>query len=107
LAFNVRVLPILDHTDIRGWVETWDKLEALNASVIIPGHGGPTDIKTVTKFTKDYLVYMLTEVEKVIDNDGELIDAYKIDVSRFIQWDTFNELSKRNAERIFRKLEFE
>jgi hypothetical protein len=46
-------------------------------------------------------------VEKVIDNDGELIDAYKIDVSRFIQWDTFNELSKRNAERIFRKLEFE
>ncbi|RUM82344.1 MAG: sulfurtransferase [Candidatus Thioglobus sp.] len=107
LAFNVRVLPILDHTDIRGWVQTWDKLEALNASVIIPGHGGPTDIKTITKFTKDYLLYMLTEVEKVIDNDGELIDAYKIDVSRFIQWDTFNELSKRNAERIFRKLEFE
>ena len=107
LAFNIRVLPILDHTDIRGWIQTWNKLEALNASIIIPGHGGPTDIETVTKFTKDYLTYMLTEVEKVLDNDGELIDAYKIDVSRFIQWDTFNELSKRNAERIFRKLEFE
>jgi len=107
LAFNVRLLPILDHTNIRGWIKTWGKLEALNASVIIPGHGGPTDIATVTKFTKDYLIYMLAEVEKIIDNDGELLDAYKIDVSRFIQWDTFNELSKRNAERIFRKLEFE
>lgn len=106
-AFNVRLLPILDHTDVRGWIKTWDKIEALNANIIIPGHGGPTDISTATKFTKDYLVYMLAEVEKVIDNDGELIDAYKIDVSRFIQWDTFNELSKRNAERIFRKLEFE
>ncbi len=107
LAFNVRLLPILNHTDVLGWIKTWDKLEALNASVIIPGHGGPTDIKTVTKFTKDYLIYMLNEVEKVIDNDGELIDAYKIDVSRFKQWDTFNELARRNAERIFRKLEFE
>lgn len=106
-AFNVRLLPILDHTEIKGWIETWDKIEALNADIIIPGHGGVTDIKTITRFTKDYLVYMYNEVMKIIDDGGELIDAYQIDVSRFKQWDTFNELSKRNAERIFRKLEFE
>jgi len=106
-AFNVRLLPILDHTEVKGWIETWDKIEALNANIIIPGHGGVTDIKTVTRFTKDYLVYMYNEVMKVIDDGGELIDAYQIDVSSFKQWDTFNELSKRNAERIFRQLEFE
>ena len=106
-AFNVRMLPILGHTDIRSWLESWPKLEALAPKIIIPGHGGVTDLATVRSFTKDYLEYMLDQIVTLIDDGGTLMDAYQIDQSEFRQWDTFRELSVQNADRLFRKLEFE
>ncbi|WP_299880036.1 MBL fold metallo-hydrolase [uncultured Cocleimonas sp.] len=107
MAFHQRLMPIFEHTDTAGWIETWDKIEALNADIIIPGHGSPTNISEVTKYTKDYLVYMRSEVEKILDDDGSEQDAYNIDQSRFSHLDTFNELALQNAGRIFRQMEFE
>ena len=106
-AFNERLLPIFPHTDTAGWIETWDKIEALDPQVIIPGHGGATDLETITKFTKDYLVYMRSQIEKVLDDDGDLLEAYNIDQSAYIDWGTYHELHKQNAERIFKQMEFE
>ncbi len=105
-AFNERMLPIFPHTDIAAWIKTWDKIEALRPEVVIPGHGAPTDLATVTKFTKDYLSYMLGEVEKILENDGDLVDAYNIDQSAYRDWGTYRELHQRNAARIFRQMEF-
>ncbi len=107
MAFHQRLMPIFEHTDTAGWIETWDKIEALNADIIIPGHGSPTNITEVTKYTKDYLVYMRNEVAKILDEDGTEQDAYDIDQSRFSHLDTFNELALQNAGRIFRQMEFE
>ncbi|MGK0273418.1 MAG: glyoxylase-like metal-dependent hydrolase (beta-lactamase superfamily II), partial [Cocleimonas sp.] len=107
MAFHQRLMPIFENTDTAGWVETWDKIEALGANIIIPGHGGPTNIKEVTKYTKDYLVYMRSEVEKILDDGGSELDAYKIDQSKFSHLDTFNELALQNAGRIYRIMEFE
>jgi rhodanese-related sulfurtransferase/glyoxylase-like metal-dependent hydrolase (beta-lactamase superfamily II) len=106
-AFNERLLPILEHTNIREWIENWDKLVALNPQIIIPGHGGVTDLDTVTYYTKDYLSYMLEQVEIVLEEDGELTDAYNIDQSAFMQWKTYRQLALRNAATIFTILEFE
>jgi glyoxylase-like metal-dependent hydrolase (beta-lactamase superfamily II)/rhodanese-related sulfurtransferase len=106
-AFNERLLPILGHTDTQGWIETWDKIEALEPNIIIPGHGAPTDLATVTKFTKDYLVYMRSEIEKVLDEDGGLNEAYAIDQTRYHDWGTYNELYRQNASRMFKQMEFE
>lgn len=106
-AFNERMLPIFPHTNAAAWIETWDKIEALEPELIIPGHGEPTDLATITKFTKGYLVYMRTEVEKVLDDDGGLYEAYNIDQSMFRDRGTFRELHKQNAERIFKQMEFE
>jgi|ETNmetMinimDraft_8_1059916.scaffolds.fasta_scaffold01648_6 glyoxylase-like metal-dependent hydrolase (beta-lactamase superfamily II)/rhodanese-related sulfurtransferase len=106
-AFNERMLPVFEETDTGAWIETWDKLEELDPELIIPGHGGPTDLATVTRFTKDYLVFMREEVEKVIDDDGGLLDAYNIDQSAYRDWGTYRDLRARNAERIFSRMEFE
>ncbi len=106
-AFNERVLPIFPHTNAAAWIETWDKIEALEPEIIIPGHGEVTDLETITKFTKDYLVYMRGEVEKVLDDDGGLYEAYNIDQTMFRDRGTYKELSKQNAERIFKQMEFE
>ncbi|WP_428087158.1 MBL fold metallo-hydrolase [Candidatus Thioglobus sp.] len=106
-AFNERMLPIFPHTNIAAWIKTWDKVEALNPKIIIPGHGSPTDLATVTKFTKDYLSYMHTEIEKILDEDGGLYEAYKIDQSMFRDYGTYRQLHRQNAERIFQQMEFE
>lgn len=106
-AFNTRMLPILGHTDTAGWLETWDRLVALNADVIIPGHGGPTDLETITHFTKDYLTYMRKQVDEILANDGDLADAYKIDQTAFRGWDTYHQLHLQNASRLYQQMEFE
>ncbi len=107
LAFHERLLPVFEETDTAAWVDTWAKFEALQPQVIIPGHGSPTDLAEVTKYTRDYLVYMRTQVGEIIEQGGGLQDAYAIDQSAFSQLDTFDELALRNAGMIFRSMEFE
>jgi glyoxylase-like metal-dependent hydrolase (beta-lactamase superfamily II)/rhodanese-related sulfurtransferase len=106
-TFNERMLPIFLDTNAAAWIETWDKIEALEPEIVIPGHGAPTDLATITKFTKDYLVYMRNEITKIIDDDGGLYESYNIDQSMYRDWGTYNELHKQNAERIFKQMEFE
>lgn len=107
IAFHQRLLPVMDDTDTDGWIETWGKFEALGAKHIIPGHGAPTDYTQVRKYTRGYLQFMRDEIAKIIENNGELQDAYKIDQSQFSHLDTFFELAQQNAGRMYREMEFE
>lgn len=43
----------------------------------------------------------------MLDAGGELQDSYNVDQSPYTHLDTFEELAKRNAERVFREMEFE
>lgn len=106
-AFNERMLPVLEHTDMLAWQENWSKLESLNPKIIIPGHGGVTDLDTVTYYTMGYVNYMVDEVQKVLNDDGELTDAYEINQLAFIQWKTYRELSLRNAAELYKIAEFD
>ena len=107
LAFHQRMLPLFEHTDTAGWIKTWDKFTDLNPVYLIPGHGEPTDIKTVTRYTHDYLVYLRQQVALVLENDGDLEDAYNIDQTAYAHLPTFEFLAKRNAGQVFQSMEFE
>lgn len=107
MAFHQRLLPVFEDTDTAGWVETWPSFEALGAKTVIPGHGGPTTISEVRRWTLDYLTYMRAEVGRILDDGGSLIDAYSIDQRAFRHLDTFDELAGLNADRIYRAMEFE
>lgn len=107
LAFNQRLLPIFEITQTQKWLEAWEKVEELQAEVVIPGHGDVTGMNTVRKYTKDYLVYLREEISKIVDNDGGLNDAYDIDMSAYEHLDTFKELGKQNIARLFGQMEFE
>lgn len=107
LAFNQRLLPIFKITETSKWLEAWEKVEALGAKTVIPGHGDTTDMATVRKYTKDYIVYMREKILEIIDNDGGLNEAYNIDMSAYEHLDTFKELGKQNIARLFNQLEFE
>jgi rhodanese-related sulfurtransferase/glyoxylase-like metal-dependent hydrolase (beta-lactamase superfamily II) len=106
-AFHIRMLPIFEDTDTASWIAVWDKFEALGATTVIPGHGGPTDMATVRKWTRDYLVHLRTKIAEVIKNGGSLDDAYKVDQSPYLHLHTADELARSNAGRVFRAMEFE
>ena len=107
MAFHERLLPVFEETRTGEWIETWERFEALGAEIVIPGHGGPTDMAEVTRYTRDYLVYLREQIRTVIDNGGELEDAYRVDQSAYEHLDTFEFLALRNAARIFQEMEFE
>ena len=58
-------------------------------------------------YTKDYLVFLRAEVQRLLDEGGTLADAYRIDQSAYSNLDTFEELAARNAGMVFEAMEFE
>ena len=107
IAFNQRMAPILEKTDTLSWLEAWEKFAKLEADIVIPGHGDVTDMSTTTKVTKGYITHLRSKIKELLDKDGELKDAYYVDQSPFEHLDTFKELAKHNAGRLFEQMEFE
>lgn len=108
MAFHQRMLPIFEETIVAEWIDTWDiGFEALGATYVIPGHGTPTNMDQVRRYTRDYLVYLREEVGAHLDAGGDLAEAYYIDQSPFAHLDTFEELATRNAGRVYEQMEFE
>ena len=108
MAFHERMLPIFPETIVAEWLETWDnKFEALNATYVIPGHGHPTNMAQVRRYTRDYLLHLRKVVGDLMDEGGELKDAFYVDQSQYKNLDTFEQLATRNAGRVFEQMEFE
>ena len=74
---------------------------------MIPGHGHPTNMAQVTRYTHDYLVYLRGKIGAHLDAGGDLTDAYYVDQSPYKGLDTFEELATKNAGRVYEAMEFE
>ena len=108
MAFHERLLPVFSDTDTAAWLETWDNaFVPLGATYVIPGHGHPTNMAQVTRYTKDYLTWLRARIGEHIDAGGELGDAYYVDQSPFEHLDTFEQLATRNAGFVFEAMEWE
>lgn len=108
IAFSERMPPIFQDTCTSCWIETFEtKLKPLNAKIIIPGHGDPTDIATVEHGTVDYLKDLRAKIGEHIENGGDLSQAYYVDQSQWSYMDTFEELATKNAGVVFSEMEFE
>ena len=108
MAFHERMLPIFEDTLTADWLETWDTaFEPLGATYVIPGHGHPTNMDQVRRYTKDYLLWLRARIGEHIDAGGDLTEAYYVDQSPFAHLDTFEELATKNAGRVFEQMEWE
>jgi glyoxylase-like metal-dependent hydrolase (beta-lactamase superfamily II) len=108
IAFNERMLPLFADTCTSCWIETWETvLEPLGATYVIPGHGHPTTMGIVRRYTHDYLVHLRAQIAAHIDNGGTLLDAYYVDQEVYRSLDTFDELATRNAGQAFEEMEWE
>ena len=108
MAFHIRMPPIFGDTDTALWISSFSRfVDEVADWIIVPGHGGVTDIETVTEGTKNYLLFLRKQVQGILEAGGSLGDAYKIDQSRYQHWHTYDELAARNAGRVFERMEFE
>lgn len=108
MAFHERMLPIFPDTITADWIETWETVfEPMGATYVIPGHGHPTNMAQVRRYTRDYLVYLREQIGAHLDAGGSLADAYYVDQSPYTNLDTFEELATKNAGRVFEQMEFE
>ncbi len=107
MAFHQRLLGVFPDTNTAGWITSFERMAALKPAVVIPGHGGPTTLAEITLWTLDYLKFLRAEVEKILEDDGELGEAYEIDQSVYSHLDVFDELAAKNAGRIYQEMEAE
>lgn len=107
MAFHERLLPVFEDTDTAGWLESWKAFEALSALYVIPGHGHPTNMAQVRRYTRDYLLFLRARIAEILDAGGGLQEAYLVDQSPYAKLDTFDELAARNAGKVFEQMEFE
>jgi glyoxylase-like metal-dependent hydrolase (beta-lactamase superfamily II) len=107
IAFYQRLLGIFPDTDVAGWIASFDIMAALQPAIVVPGHGEPTSIESIRQNTQGYLQYLTAEIEKILEEDGDLADAYAIDQSAYSHLNTFNELAGKNAGRLFQTMEMD
>ncbi|WP_435258032.1 MBL fold metallo-hydrolase [Thioclava sp. FR2] len=108
IAFHERMPPIFEGTCTSCWIDTWDNaLMPLNPTYVIPGHGHPTNLAQVTRYTRDYVADLREKIGAHIEEDGDLAGAYYVDQSQWAHLDTFEELATKNAGVVFAEMEFE
>ncbi len=108
MAFHERMLPIFEDTMTADWLDTWENgFEPLGATYVIPGHGHPTNMDQVRRYTRDYLIYLRQKIGEHLDAGGDLAEAYYVDQSPYAHLHTFKELATRNAGRVYEQMEFE
>lgn len=108
IAFHERMPPIFSDTCTSCWIDTWENAFALLApTYIIPGHGHPTNLAQVTRYTHDYLVDLRGKIRTHIDEGGDLSDAYYVDQEQWRNLHTFDELATKNAGRVYEEMEWE
>ncbi|MBD3611802.1 MAG: MBL fold metallo-hydrolase [Hydrogenovibrio crunogenus] len=106
LAYNSRMLALFSYTNTLDWVGSFERMMAsIPKDVsVIPGHGAPTNMATIKRDTYDYLKYMHSEVQKIIERDGTEEEALLIDQSQYQYRSVYEQTHQNNASHIYREM---
>ena len=108
LLFAGRV-PFVGNADSRGWLAAMSKMIAVNALVVIPGHGPPsTDVVRDMATTRDYIAYLREQMGRGVRDFVPFDEVYaKTDWSRFAGLPAFAEANRINAYGTYLQMEQE
>jgi len=108
LLFAGRI-PFVGPADSRGWLAAMGKMLAVNARVVVPGHGPPsTDVARDLATTRDYLAYLRDTMGRAVKDFVPFDEAYaKTDWSRFASLPAFAEANRTNAYGTYLRMEQE
>lgn len=107
IVFNNRMLGIGPARNFKSWINVFEKMASFKPQYIVPGHGNPSDLAGATKDTYQYLLFLKTNIAKILDNDGDMLEASKIDQSRFNYLKNHESIAGKNAQWVFEQMEFD
>lgn len=98
LLFAGRI-PFVGNADSGGWLRALDKMIAVDAAIVVPGHGPASrDVARDLALTRDYLVYLRATMGRAVNDLDTFDDAYaKTDWSRFAKLPAFEPANRINA----------
>ncbi|MEO7013193.1 MAG: MBL fold metallo-hydrolase [Dokdonella sp.] len=102
-------VPFIGDADTRLWLGAIDRLLAIPARVMVPGHGPASmDLKRDGRLTRDYLKFLRQQMGQAAQNFETFDEAYdKVDWSEFSAEPTFDAANRRNAYNVFLQMEQE
>ena len=107
IVYTDRLLGPGPASNTESWLKVFEQMVSYKPKWIIPGHGSVANVKKATNDTYDYIKYMRKQVSELIDNDGDMQDAKKIDQSKFSYLAVYEKFHKKAAQSFFMQMEFE
>ena len=108
LLFRGRI-PFVGQADSAGWIRALDRLLALDAKLVVPGHGPPSSEPRVDMaLTRDYLQTLRDRMGEAARNMEPFDEAYaRTDWSRFSDLPLFQAANRMNAYNTYLLMERE
>ena len=100
-------LPFVADADVNSWIKALDRVLELKPEIIVGGHGPhSTDAVADLVQTRDYLVYLRSEISAAFEQGLDFYSAYaRIDWSRFRKLPAFEAANRRNAYQAYLNVE--
>lgn len=108
LVFRGRI-PYVGQADSRAWIAALERLLALDAAVVVPGHGpASTTPREDIALTRDYLAYLRRTMGEAARAMEPFDEAYaRTDWSRFSRLPLFGPANRMNAYNTYLQMEQE
>ena len=108
LVFRARI-PFVGQADSRRWIQALDNLLALDARLIVPGHGPVSEsARADMQLTREYLGYLRSTMGRAAKNMDPFEEAYaSTDWSRFEALPLFRLANRMNAYNTYLLMEQE
>jgi len=106
VAYNTRSLAFFSYTNTAYWIDTFKAMrDAMPKDVIVvPGHGAPTDMATISRDTLGYLEFLHAEVKKKMAAGESEAEMELIDQSAYKDRPVFEQTHRQNAVHVYREL---
>lgn len=102
-------LPFVVDGNTRSWLNALDQVAALNAKIVVPGHGAAShEVEQDLGYTIRYLAFLRKIMGEAVDDLQSFDEAYKqADWSPFEAMPTFKQSNRRNAYSVFLEMQAE
>jgi glyoxylase-like metal-dependent hydrolase (beta-lactamase superfamily II) len=100
-------IPDIQDSDNMGWPQALTSLQALQARVVVPGHGAVGDGAVIVGVAR-YLTQLHSRARELVDNGTSLLDVPDaLDLPDYKHWDQYDIIHRRNAGIAYLRIERE
>ena len=106
LVSNERI-PDLRDSDFRGWLSALEQIQSIPCRIIVPAYG-PVVAPVAIEHTRDYLLELDLEVQRLYQSGASLMEAVDTaDLPAYRHWDMYPGAHRRNVLQRYLQLEVE